>query len=45
VIRGPFDMWEGRIERLDSHGRLRVLLDVLSRQVPVELDETQIEPV
>jgi transcriptional antiterminator NusG len=45
VIRGPFDMWEGRIERLDSHGRLRVLLDVLGRQVPIELDETQIEPV
>ena len=45
VINGSFNWWEGPIERLDSHGRLRVLLDVLGRQVPVELDETQIEPV
>lgn len=45
VTDGSFNWWEGPIERLDSHGRLRVLLDVLGRQVPVELDETQIEPV
>jgi transcription termination/antitermination protein NusG len=45
VVDGSFNWWEGPIERLDSHGRLRVLLDVLGRQVPVILDETQIEPV
>ena len=45
VIDGPFDMWEGTIERLDSHGRLRVLLNVLERETPVEMDESQIEAV
>ena len=45
VVNGSFNWWEGPIERLDSHGRLTVLLDVLGGQVPVQLDETQIEAV
>jgi transcriptional antiterminator NusG len=45
IVDGPFDMWEGKIERLDSHGRLRVLLNVLERETPVEMDESQIEAV
>ena len=45
VIGGPFDMFEGKIERLDSRYRLRVLLDILKREVPVEFDEDQIEAV
>lgn len=45
IVDGPFDMWEGTIERLDSHGRLRVLLNVLERETPVEMDESQIEAV
>lgn len=45
VVDGSFNWWEGPIDRLDSHGRLTVLLDVLGGQVPVQLDETQIEAV
>jgi transcription antitermination factor NusG len=45
VTNGPFSMLEGQIDRLDSNGRLRVLLDGLGSQVKVKLDETQIEPV
>lgn len=42
---GPFDLWEGKIERLDSHHRLRVLITLLEREVPVECDEDRIEAV
>jgi transcription antitermination factor NusG len=45
IVGGPFDMWEGQIERLDSHHRLRVLLNILEREVPVEFDEDQVEAV
>ena len=45
VGEGPFSYWTGRIERLASHGRLRVLLDVIECQVPVEIAENQIEAV
>lgn len=45
VLGGPFSLWEGRIDRLDSKGRLRVLLDTIGSQVKVYFDETQIEPV
>jgi len=45
IIGGPFDMWEGKIARLDSHHRLRVLLTILERDVPVEFDEDQVEAV
>ncbi|WP_168202929.1 transcription termination/antitermination protein NusG [Tardiphaga sp. vice352] len=45
VTDGPFGLLEGEIDRLDSNGRLRVLLKMLGSQVKVDLDETQIEPV
>lgn len=45
MIRGPFGHFEGMIERLDSKGRLTVLLRVFERQVSVHVEETQIEPV
>lgn len=45
VSDGPFGLWEGKIERLDSRGRLSVLLEMLGSQVKVHLDETQIESV
>lgn len=45
VVDGPFEMWEGRIERLDSHGRLSVALNIFERETPVMLDEDQIEAV
>lgn len=45
IVGGQFDMWEGVVERLDSNYRLRVLIDLLKREVPVELDEGQIEAV
>jgi transcriptional antiterminator NusG len=43
VIDGPFTAFKGAIERLDSTGRLTLLLDLFSRMTPVELDEGQIE--
>jgi transcriptional antiterminator NusG len=43
VVDGPFALFNGTIERLDSNGRLTVLLDIFSRLTPVELDEGQIE--
>lgn len=42
---GPFAMWTGRIERLDGKGRIRVLLNILKREVPVAMTEDQVEPV
>jgi transcription antitermination factor NusG len=41
----PFAMWTGRFERLDGKGRLRVLLQAASREVPVTLPEDQVEAV
>lgn len=41
----PFAMWTGRIERLDDHGRLRVLIDVIKREVAVDISSHQVEPV
>jgi transcription termination/antitermination protein NusG len=43
VVDGPFASFKGLIERLDSNGRLKVLVDIFSRMTPVELDEDQIE--
>lgn len=45
VVDGPFASFTGLIERLDSNGRLSVLLDVFKRVTPVHLEEGQIEPV
>lgn len=41
----PFEMWTGRIERLDGRGRLRVLIDGIKREVAVEMSSHQVEPV
>lgn len=45
VVDGPFEYFEGRIERLDSHNRLSVALTIFERETPVMLDEGQIEAV
>jgi len=45
IVGGQFDMWEGRVERLDNHYRLRVLINLLQGEVPVELGEEQVEAV
>lgn len=45
VVDGPFEYFEGRIERLDSHSRLSVALTIFERETPVMLDEGQIEAV
>lgn len=45
VKDGPFQYFEGRIERLDPHGRLRVALSIFERETPVEFEEGQIEAV
>lgn len=45
VIAGAFAMFMGKIERLDSRDRIRVLLSMLGRRVPVELQAHQIETV
>jgi len=43
VVDGPFAHFFVEIERLDSNGRLKVLVNIFSRMTPVELDEDQIE--
>ena len=43
VVDGPFASFLGLIERLDSNGRLKVLVNIFSRMTPVKLDEDQIE--
>jgi hypothetical protein len=45
LIGGPFDMWEGRIDRIEPRYRITVLIEILTRQVPLHLDEDQIEAV
>jgi transcription antitermination factor NusG len=43
VVDGPFAAFNGKIDRLDLNGLLKVLVDLFSRMTPVELDEGQIE--
>ncbi len=45
IVGGPFDMLEGRIDRLDSRYRLSLLMEILGAQSSVELDEDQVEAV
>lgn len=45
MVAGPFDMLEGRIERIDRNYRISVLIDMLGREVPIEVDEDQVEAV
>ncbi|ODM77780.1 transcription termination/antitermination protein NusG [Bradyrhizobium elkanii] len=44
VTDGPFASFRGQFDRLDSEGRLKVLIDLFGRMTPVTLDEGQIEP-
>lgn len=45
IVDGPFASFNGRIERLDSKGRLSVLVDLFKRMTPVEFEAGQLEPV
>jgi transcription antitermination factor NusG len=45
ITAGPFNLWEGKIERLDPNARISVLLDMFQREVPVQLSEDEIEAV
>lgn len=45
MIGGVFDLWEGRIDRLDPQYRIIVLIEILTREVPLQLDEDQVEAV
>jgi len=44
VVDGPLAYFVGRVERLDSHGRLKVFVDALMRGASVTLDQAQVEP-
>lgn len=45
LVDGPFAGFVGKIERLDSHGRLKVFIDTVMRGASVAVTEAQIEPV
>jgi transcriptional antiterminator NusG len=45
IVDGPFAHFVGKIERLDSKGRLKLFIDAVTRGVSVIASETQIEPV
>jgi transcription antitermination factor NusG len=44
VAAGPFAEQLGILDRLDDSGRIRILLDILGRRVPVYLSRTQVLP-
>jgi transcription termination/antitermination protein NusG len=44
ITDGPFAMFNGIIDRLDSRGRLTVLVDIFKRMTLAEFEEGQIEP-
>ncbi|MCV0384879.1 MAG: hypothetical protein K5821_00375 [Nitrobacter sp.] len=44
IVDGPFRDFSGRIERLDSKGRLKVAIEIFGRLSPTEMSEEQIEP-
>jgi transcriptional antiterminator NusG len=45
IVDGPFRGFDGRIDRLDSRGRLSVLLSLFGRETQTELEEGQVAPV
>lgn len=45
IKRGSFEMWMAHVASLDSRHRLTVLVNLLGRMVPVELNEDQVEAV
>ncbi|MBR0695964.1 transcription termination/antitermination protein NusG [Bradyrhizobium lablabi] len=44
IVDGPMAQFVGKIERLDSKGRLKVFIDAITRGVSVQISETQVEP-
>lgn len=44
-LKGPFTGFVGTLERLDSQGRIRVLLDLLGRQAVVKSNASEVAPV
>lgn len=45
ITKGPFELLEGRIDRLDTRYRVVVLIGILTQLVPTHFDEDQIEAV
>lgn len=45
VVGGVWDMWEGKIGSLDPHDRITMLIEAIAGEVPVQLDESQVEAV
>lgn len=45
IVGGPWDLWEGKVIRLDPRHRIKVLINAVIGEVPVELDESQVEAV
>jgi hypothetical protein len=45
IVGGVWDLWEGKIASLDPHDRITILIDAIAGEVPVELDEDQVEAV
>jgi transcription antitermination factor NusG len=45
IVGGPFDLFEGHVERLDPRFRITVLIELLGRAVHTEFEETEVEAV
>lgn len=45
IVEGPFADFVGRIDRLDSRGRLKVFIDAVTRGASVTIDEAQVEQI
>jgi transcription antitermination factor NusG len=45
IVGGVYDMWEGKVARVDRHARLKVLIRTVAGEVSVELGEDQVEAV
>jgi len=45
IVGGPWDLWEGKVSRLDPKDRITVLIEAVIGEVPVELDASQVEVV
>jgi transcriptional antiterminator NusG len=45
ILEGPLADFVGRIERLDSRGRLKVFINAITRGVSVTTSETQVEQI
>lgn len=45
ITKGLYELWEAKVERLDPNYRIRVLIDTIKREIPIDLDEGQVEAV